>query len=90
MNWDKNIIEWLMKDDNPAIEYRTKTELLREKASASKAIDWIKGILPADWKDAKGLWLTYRYNAIAECGINGFDFGIKKSDIVNYFQKKSF
>jgi hypothetical protein len=90
MNWNENIIDWLLEENNPAIEYRTKTELLNEKANNSKVIDWIKSILPHDWRETKGLWLTYYYNTIAECGINGFDYGIKKSDIIKYFQDNPF
>jgi hypothetical protein len=87
---DINIIDWLAENNNPAIEYRTKTELLEEKANNSKVIDWMKNILPVDWKYTKGLWLTYYYNAIAECGINGLEFGIKNSDIVKYFHDNPF
>jgi hypothetical protein len=90
MNMDKKIIDWLIEKNNPAIEYRTKTELLDEKADDSNVIDWIKSILPPDWKDTKGLWLTYHYNAIAECGVNGFELGVRKSDIVKYFQNNQF
>jgi hypothetical protein len=90
MNFDKNIIDWLLEDNNPAMEYRTKTELLDEKADNSKVVNWIKSILPPDWKNTKGLWLTYHYNAIAECGINGFELDIKKSDITKYFQNNPF
>ncbi|MDR2517012.1 MAG: hypothetical protein LBC88_06485 [Spirochaetaceae bacterium] len=90
MNLNINIIDWLAENNNPAIEYRTKTELLNEKADNSKVIDWVKNILPFDWKDTKGLWLTYYYNAIAECGISGLDFGIKKSDVIKYFQENPF
>jgi hypothetical protein len=90
MNGDKKIVEWLAEDDNPAVAYRTRTELLGERAGASGAIDWIKGVLPPDWKDTKGLWLTYHYNAAAECGIDGLELGIKKSDVTNYFKKNTF
>ena len=87
MNLDKNIISWLLETNNPAIEYRTKTELLNEKVNNSKVIDWINSILPSNWKNTKGLWLTYYYTAIAECGISGSEFGIKKNEILNYLQK---
>jgi hypothetical protein len=90
MNLNKNVIDWLVESNNPAIAYRTKIELLDEKTDTSKVIDWIKNILPPDWKDTKGLWLTYHYNAIAECGINGVELGIKKNDIVKYFQNNPF
>jgi len=90
MKWDNNIIDWLLEKNNPAIEYRTKTELLNERMDNSKVIDWINNYLPADWKNTKGLWLTYYYNSIAECGINGIEFGIKKNDIIKYFKNSPF
>jgi hypothetical protein len=80
-----------LEDNNPAIEYRTKVELLNEKMDNSKVIDWIKKkVLPKDWKDTKGLWLTYYYNAIAECGINRMEFGIKENDIIRFFKNNNF
>ena len=90
MNLDKNIISWLLETSNPAIEYRTKKELLNEKTNNSKVIDWINNILPTDWKNTKGLWLTYYYTAIAECGINGSELGIKKSDVTNNLKNSRF
>jgi hypothetical protein len=90
MDINNSVMEWLLQDDNPAIQYRTRTELLNEKTDNSKAVDWIRSILPADWKNTKGLWLTYFYNAIAECGIGGFELGIKKDDIINYFKDNPF
>jgi hypothetical protein len=89
---DKNtgIIEWLLEDNNPAIEYRTKIELLNEKTNNAKVIDWLRKNLPPDWKNTKGLWLTYYYNAIAESGVNGFEFDLKNDDIINYFKENPF
>jgi hypothetical protein len=90
MGINSSIIDWLLEDNNPAIQYRTRTELLNEKTNNSKAVDWIRNILPTDWKDTRGLWLTYQYNAIAECGISGFELGIKEDDIINYFKNNPF
>ena len=58
MAFDNNIINWLTEHNNPAIEYRTKVELLNEKANNSKVFDWVNGFLPVDWKNKKGLWLA--------------------------------
>jgi len=91
MKIDENVIDWLIESNNPAIEYRTKIELLNEKADNSRLIDWIKKeILPKDWKNTKGLWLTYYYNAIAECGINGIELGISENEITTYFKNNPF
>lgn len=90
MKFDENVINWLLENNNPAIEYRTKTELLNEKTDNSKVIKWLKNILPNDWKKTKGLWLTYYYNAIAECGIKGHEYGIKENDIQKYLEDSPF
>jgi hypothetical protein len=87
---DENVINWLVESNNPAIEFRTKIEILDEKANNSKVIDWLNIFLPVDWKSTKGLWFMYYYTSIAECGINGLEFGIKKDEIVNYFKNNSF
>jgi len=90
MNLDNNIVEWLLENSNPAIEYRTKTELLNEKADNKNVIDWLKKILTTDWKSTKGLWLTYYYNSIAECGVNGNEFGIKGMEVIELFKNNNF
>ena len=87
---DSKIIDWLTENNNPVIEYRTKFELLDEKANKSKVIDWVKNILPADWKHTKGLWLTYYYTAIAECGLNGSELGINEKDIIEHYKNNHF
>lgn len=90
MKLDNNIISWLLENNNPAIEYRTKTELLNEKPNNANVIDWLRKILPTDWKNTKGLWLTYYYTSIAECGIKGEEFGIKGNEIIKYFKNNNF
>ena len=87
---ESKIIDWLTEHNNPAIEYRTKLELLDENTSKSKVIDWTKNTLPTDWKNTKGLWLTYYYTAIAECGLNGSELGIKEKDIIECYKNKPF
>jgi hypothetical protein len=90
MDFDINIINWLCESKNPAIEYRTRIDLLDEKVNNSKVIDWINNILPNNWKNTKGLWLIYYYTAIAECGINGHEFDIKENDIIEYYRNYPF
>ena len=36
------------------------------------------------------MWLTHYYTAIGECGIDGYEFGIKKDDVINYYKKNGF
>ena len=90
MTFDNNIINWLTEHNNPAIEYRTKVELLNEKADNSRVIEWIHSFLPVDWKNKKGLWLAYYYSAIVECGINGQEFGFKENVIQKYYEINPF
>jgi len=68
-----DVIQWLLEDKNPAVQYRTRTELLGEAADKSAVIAYIEKKLPADWQDAKGLWYTYWLTAIAECGLQHTD-----------------
>jgi hypothetical protein len=42
MNPNEQVINWLLEKNNPAIEYRTKVEILNEKADNSGLIDWVK------------------------------------------------
>jgi len=90
MKLDNNVVEWLLENSNPAIEYRTRTELLNEKADNKNVINWLKKTLPIDWKSTKGLWLIYYYNSIAECGLNGNEFGIKRTEIIELFKDNNF
>ena len=66
---DPALILWLTADDNPAVKYRTQTELLCEKADKDAAISWLHNTFPSEWRAAKGLWCTYYLTAMAECGL---------------------
>lgn len=66
-------ISWLLEDANPAVKYRTQTELLGQSADVSKAKDWIYGRLPEDWFGANGLWYVYYVTALAQCGLTKKD-----------------
>lgn len=81
-----NLIDWLLEDNNPAISYRTKVELLGEPADKQPVIDWISGKLPTDWRETKGLWYIYYLTAISECGLKCEDIGftIDKENIFGY------
>lgn len=61
---------WLLDTGNPAVQYRTKTELFNSEADPTEALMWIEKKLPADWYRIKGLWYVYYINALAECGLN--------------------
>lgn len=65
---EKNI-DWLLEDNNPAIKYRTQTELLGKTVDNTEAKAWILGKLPENWCETTGLWYTYYITALAECGL---------------------
>ena len=73
---NESVIQWLTEPSNPAVAYRTRTELLGETADKRQAVDWVNGFLPADWQDVKGLWARYHLAAIAECGLTHWDIEI--------------
>ena len=65
-----DIIAWLLAAGNPAVQHRTKTELLGQEDDLAETLAWITQKLPADWHKTKGLWYVYYVNALAECGLN--------------------
>ena len=75
-NTDSPVIGWLLGDGNPAVKYRTQTELLGQAADKGEAVSWLTAFLPADWKERKGLWSTYFLNSFAECGLTFDDTGL--------------
>lgn len=68
-----DVYSWLLEDKNPAVQYRTKTELLGQAADISAVRDWILAKLPANWWEVKGLWYRYHITALAECGLSYHD-----------------
>ena len=85
-----SIINWLLENDNPAVQYRTKTEILCEQADKQKVIDWVNKLLPTDWQNTKGLWYTYYLTSIAECGLTYNDILIEKDRALNHYSESSF
>lgn len=67
---NETILDWLLDSGNPAVQYRTRTELLDLEDSSAEAFMWIIRKLPVDWYQTKGLWYVYYVNALAECGLN--------------------
>lgn len=67
------LIHWLSEDTNPAVKYRTQTELLGETANKDVVIRWLTNKLPEHWTDEKGLRFTYYITAFAECGLSRED-----------------
>lgn len=84
------VLDWLLEDNNPAVQYRTKIELLDEKADKQIVVNWINKFLPVDWKNTNGLWFQYYLTAIAECGLTHQDIQIDKDKSLNLITNKSF
>ena len=63
-------VNWLLETGNPAVQYRTKKELLDWEAEPTEALIWIEKKLPEDWHKIKGLWYVYYVNSLAECGLD--------------------
>ncbi len=70
-------IAWLLEESNPAIRYRTQTEILGQSVNVSKVKEWIFSKLPVNWFDTKGLWYVYHITALAECGLSKNDVPIE-------------
>ena len=71
MNFE--VINWLLEDNNPAVKYRTQTELLDETSDISLVKQWINSKIPTNWFNTKGLWYVYYVTALAECGLTRND-----------------
>lgn len=67
------LLNWLLEDKNPAIKYRTQTELLGLSVESSDAKHWAFSKLPENWHETKGLWYRYYITALAECGLSSLD-----------------
>jgi hypothetical protein len=76
---DSALIQWLLEDDNPAVKYRTQTELLDEAADKSAVVAWAADFLPIDWRSREGLWSVYYLNTFAECGLVFEDVPLEKA-----------
>ena len=50
-----DLIAWLLASGNPAVQHRTKTELLGQEDDLAETLAWITQKLPADWPKTKGL-----------------------------------
>lgn len=53
------IRDWLLEDKNPAIKFRTQTELLGQCVATSDTKKWILEKLLTNWFNTKGLWYMY-------------------------------
>ncbi len=81
---DNTVIQWLLEDNNPAVKYRTQTEILGKMADKEPVIAWVNNFLPTDWKERNGLWSAYYLTTIAECGLTFKDVPLNKEKAVNF------
>lgn len=66
----QEVLDWLLEDNNPAVKFRTKTELLEQEGDKTPVVEWIFSKTPCDWIETKGLWFVYYMTAFAECGLS--------------------
>lgn len=78
-----DVINWLLEYNNPAIKFRTQTEILGQTGDVSQAKKWIYSKLPEKWYETKGLWYVYYVTSLAECGLS-------KDDIPFEYLSKAF
>ena len=81
---DNAVVNWLLEDDNPAVKYRTKTEILGEMADKAPVIAWLNDFLPSDWKECEGLWSVYYLTTIAESGLSFEDVPLDKEKAIHF------
>lgn len=81
---NEQVIEWLLEDSNPAVKYRTQTEILDEPADKEPVITWVNAFLPADWTKREGLWSTYYLTTIAESGLTFEDIPLDKESAIHF------
>ena len=79
-----SVIQWLLEDNNPAVKYRTITEILGETADKEPVIAWLNKSLPDDRTERKGLWSVYYLTAFAECGLSFDDVPLTKEALKSY------
>jgi len=84
INKDFSVIKWLLENNNPAVKYRTQTELLDQYAEKTEVVAWLSASLPTDWKERRGLWATYFLNSFAECGLTFEDTGLDKEKAIGF------
>jgi hypothetical protein len=88
MKLNDTIINWLLEESNPAVSYRTKTEILNVTADKTPVINWINTKLPENWQDINGLWHIYWITALAECGLKRDDILIDVNNLFKQFGSK--
>jgi len=71
---NSKVISWLLEEENPAVAYRTQTEILSETADPEPVRMQLAKLLPENWTETKGLWLIYHITAIAESGLTAAEF----------------
>jgi len=84
MSNENAVIQWLLEDDNPAVKYRTKTEILGVAADKIPVIAWLNKFRPADWMEREGLWSIYYLNTFAECGLTFEDIPLDKKKAIHF------
>jgi len=87
---NNSVIQWLLEDGNPAVKYRTMTEILGEPAKKDPVIAWLNKSLPDDWTERNGLWSVYYLTAFAECGLSFEDVPLDKEKAIHFGKEYRF
>jgi hypothetical protein len=68
---NNKIIDWLLEDNNPAVKYRTQTELLGITADKTSVIERVNSFIPQNWKKQKvyGIYIILLPLRNADCHI---------------------
>jgi hypothetical protein len=87
---NETVIAWLTESTNPAVAYRTQTEVLGQSADKAYVVKWLTDLLPNGWEEAKGLWFRYYINAFAECGLHYSDIPREQEKFIGFGDAFSF
>jgi hypothetical protein len=82
--FDETVIAWLTEDTNPAVKYRTQTELLGQTADNAPVVKWLTNLLPDKWEETQGLWFRYYINTYGECALHYSDIPMEQEKIIGF------
>jgi len=84
MTINGNVISWLLEDDNPAVRYRTQTEILGKTGDKAPILPWLNRSMPKDWPERQQGIFKHYLTALSECGLAHEDVPWDKGRIIQY------
>ena len=79
-----SVIEWLLEESNPAVRYRTQTEILGQPGDKKPIMQWLDKNTPADLQERKQGIFRHYLAAVSECGLSYKDIKWKKEKMIRY------